>query len=280
MSVSLSYLAQLYGGGASGSGASLLDTLYGFGSNGQATASGSPVAALAAAQSNEAAQVAATEKQPAVVTAMAAYTKAVNSGRNLQDLLSDPTVVNVLLTANGMQDQIGNTGLAKQVLLSNLSDPNSLANVMTDTRWKTLAETYNLQANGVKALQSPSVIAAITKGYAQMTWETTQDAATPGLSDALTFIQQASSVTSVDQLLGNATVRKVVTVALGIPQQIAFQSLTAQENAIASRLDVKKFQDPTFVQSFAQRFLIENSQQSGTSSSTPDLTTLAVEAQA
>jgi hypothetical protein len=280
MSSSLSYLTTLYAGLGDTSGtASLLDTLYGNGGAGQvADSGGSPIAALASAEKNEATQVKTTASEATVKNAMTAYTKAVNSGRSLDQILSDPSVLNVLLTANGLSDQIGNTALAKKVLTSNLSDPNSLANVLTDSRWKTLAQTYNLNVNGIKALNSPSVISAITQGYAQMTWEQAQDATTPGLSDALTFIQEAPTITSVDQILGNVTVRNVVTTALGIPQQIAFQSLTAQETAISSRLDVKNFQSPSFVQSFAQRFLIENNLNTSNTSSQPDLTTLAVEA--
>ncbi len=62
--------------------------------------------------------------------------------------------MNVLLTANGMSDQIGYTALATKALTSNLSDPNSLANTLTDTRWKTLAETYNFHANGLSSIQN------------------------------------------------------------------------------------------------------------------------------
>jgi hypothetical protein len=62
--------------------------------------------------------------------------------------------------------------------------------------------------------------------------------------------------------------------------QIAFQPLTAQENAISSRLDIKQFQDPKFVEKFVQRYLIANSANTSSSSSaTPDLMTLAVQAQ-
>jgi len=50
----------------------------------------------------------------------------------------------------------------------------------------------------------------------------------------------------------------VVTTALGLPQQIAFQSLEAQENAITNRLDITKLKDPKFVEQFARRFLIVN----------------------
>ncbi|HVY16496.1 MAG TPA: DUF1217 domain-containing protein [Rhodopila sp.] len=268
------------GSSGSGSDSSLLETLYGSGSTGVQGASGqSPVAALLSAQKNEATVIKTVEQQADVKTAMAAFTKAVGSATNLTQALNDPAVLNVLLTANGMADQIGNTALATKVLMSNLSDPSSLANVLTDTRWQMLAQTYNFSTNGLAVLKNPSTIAAITQGYAQINWEKQQDAATPGISDALTFIQQAGSITSVDQVLGNSTVRTVVTTALGVPEQIAFQSINAQEQAVGTRLDVKDFKDPSFVQSFAERFLVMNNLNSNSSSGSASIDTLAAELQ-
>jgi 1-deoxy-D-xylulose 5-phosphate reductoisomerase len=103
---------------------------------------------------------------------------------------------------------------------------------------------------------------------------------TPGLSNALAFKAQASTITSVDQILGNPTMRTVITTTLGIPQQIAFQDLTAQERAISTRVDITKFQDPKFVETFVQQYLIANAANASSSSSAaPDLTTLAVQGQ-
>jgi hypothetical protein len=184
----------------------------------------------------------------------------------------------VLLTANGMKDQIGYTALATKVLTSDLTDPNSLANRLTDTRWKTLATTYNFAANGLKAIQTPATIASIADGYAKVTWQATQDSITPGLSNALAFKAKASTITSVDQVLGDPIMREVITMALGIPKQIAFQTLGAQEQAISTRIDLTKFKDPKFVETFTQRYLIANAaDNAGSSSATPDIMTLAVQ---
>ncbi len=103
---------------------------------------------------------------------------------------------------------------------------------------------------------------------------------TPGLSNALAFKAQASTITSVDQILGNPTMRTVVTTALGIPVQIAFQPLEAQEKAISSQVDISQFKSPAFVESFIQRYLIANAgTTSASSTSSTDLTSLAVSAQ-
>jgi hypothetical protein len=278
MSSSLSYLTTLYSD-AFGGGSSLLDTIYGIGTS--SAGSMDPVQALQSAEQNQTQDVAMTATQPMVQSAVTAFTQAVNAAKSMTQLLANPAFMNVLLTANGMSDQIGYTALATQALTSNLSDPSSLVNTLADTRWKTLAGNYDFSSTGLASFQSPAAIASMANLYATVSWENSQDTVTPGLSNALAFKTQASSITSVDQILGNPMMRTVVTTALGIPQQIAFQDLGAQEQAISTRLgSVSQFQSSTFVASFVQKYLIANAASaSSSSSSTPDMTTLAIQAQ-
>lgn len=275
MSVSLGYLSSLYGSLSSGGGSSLLDALYGLGGSGGASGQ-PPIQALQSAEQNQTKDVAATATQPTVQHTIAAFTKAVTSATSVAQLLANPAVMNVLLTANGLSDQVGFTALATKALTSNLSDPNSLANVLPNASWKTAATSLNFAAGGLSVIKNPATIAKIAQSYAQTVWEQSLDGSTPGMSSALAFRSQASTITSVDQILGNATLRDVVTTALGVPKEIAFQSMNAQELAISSRLDISKFKDPKFVESFIDRYLIANSENQATS--TPDLTTLSIEA--
>jgi hypothetical protein len=280
MSSSLSYLTSLYSD-AFGAGSSLLDTIYGIGASSATPVN--PVTALASAEQNKTQDIAQTALQPMVKSTVAQFTQAVTSAKSMTQLFANPAFMNVLLTANGMSDQIGYTALATKALTSNLSDPKSLANVLTDTRWKTLAKSYDFSSTALASFQKPATIAAITAAYTTSTWETNQDSVTPGLSNALAFKAQASTITSVDQILGDPMMRSVVTTTLGIPQQIAFQSITAQEQSISTRVDISKFKDPKFVATFVQQYLIANAAataaSSSSSSSTPDLTTLAVQGQ-
>jgi ribosomal protein S20 len=276
VSGSYNYLTSLFSSSL-GTTDPLLSALYGGGQSAGSTGQ-TPVQALKAAETNETKQVKATAQQSQVQQAVKAFTQAVKGAKSVKELLSNPAVMKVLLTANGMKDQIGYTALATQALTSKLSDPTALVNRLTDTRWKTLALTYNFASRGLKAIQNPAAIANVANAYAKATWEAAQDSVTPGLANALAFKAQASSITSVDQLLGNPTVRKVVTTALGIPEQIAFQELEAQEQAISSRLNIKKLQDPKFVENFAEQYLIASkTNAANASSSTPSMTTLAVQ---
>ena len=278
MSGSLSYLPMLFGGTSSGaSTGSLLATLYGYSS--AATSTGqNPVTALQSAETDQTKGIAETAQQPAVARDVQAFRTAVGNAKDVQSLLANPTVMKVLLTANGLSDQIPYTALAQKALTSDPTDTKSLANKLSDTRWKSVAQTYDFATKGLAVIQQPKVLDTIASAYAEVTWRQSLDATTPGLSNALTFRQEASTITSADQILGDPVMRTVVTTALGIPEEIAFQDLSAQEQAITNRMDITKLQDPKFVESFVQRYLIAAGGTS-TQSTTTDLASLAVQAQ-
>jgi len=185
----------------------------------------------------------------------------------------------VLLTANGLGDQVPYTALAQKALLSNPSDSNSLVNQLTDSRWLPVVKLYNFATQGLTVLQNPKVQATLANAYAEVTWRQSLDAATPGLSNAMTFRGEAATITSVDQILGDPIMRTVVTTALGIPKQIAFQDLTAQEKSISDRVDITKFKDPNFVDTFTQQYLIAAQAAAATAASGASLDSLAIQAE-
>ncbi|MGC9269737.1 DUF1217 domain-containing protein [Acidiphilium sp.] len=241
-----------------------------------------PIVALQVAQRNQTQDIKNEALQPAVQRQIAAFTKAVNSATSVKQLLSNPTVLNVLLTANGLGSEAGYPALAQKALMSNPSDPNSLANQLsgTNSQWLSTAQTYQFATKGLAIIQQPSAISTITNGYAEVLWRQSLDAQTPGLSNALYFIQNAKNFTSAVQILGDSVMRSVVTTALGIPQQIAYQPLSAQEQSITSGLNISDLQNPKFIQSFADRYLaVEQSKAQTSTGSSSNLESLAVQAQ-
>lgn len=241
-------------GSSSSKSSSLLNDIYG-----TTKTTESPSAALAAlsnAETNETKDVAIEAQNPGVARDIANFTKAVNGATSVSALLSNPTVLKVILTANGLSDQISYTALAQKALMSNPSDKSSLANTLSNTNWASAAKAYDFYANGLTTIKLSATIASITNAYAETKWRQSLDATTPGLSNALTFRASASAATSVDQILGNSTLRTVVTTALGLPLQIAVQPLEAQRKAITSRLDITKLQDKSFVDKFIQQYLV------------------------
>ena len=60
-------------------------------------------------------------------------------------------------------------------------------------------------------------------------------------------------------MLGDPIIRRVVTGALGLPREIAIQSVETQARAVASRLDIRKLEDPREIQRLAERYLLSRS---------------------
>jgi hypothetical protein len=241
--------------------AAILSALYNPSPPSTAVSTGNPITDLKLAQANQNADVAKEAKQPQVARDIAAFTKAVNGATSLQTALTNPNIMKVLLTANNLASYIQYPALAQKALMSDPSVSNSLVNQLGDSNLLNAAKTYDFAKKGLTALQNPSVISTLTNAYSEVLWRQSLDAATPGLSNALTFLGQASSITSVDGILGDPTNRAVVLTALGIPEQIAFQSLTAQEQAVSSRVNIADFQKPSYVTSLTDRYLLTMQQQ-------------------
>jgi hypothetical protein len=246
---------------ASDASAAILSALYNPSPSSTAVSTGDPITDLKLAQANQKADVAREGKQPQVARDIAAFTAAVGKATSLKAALTNPNVMKVLLTANNLSSYIQYPALAQKALMSDPSVSNSLVNQLGNSALLSAAKTFDFAKNGLKELQNPKIMAAIANGYAEVLWRQSLDAAAPGLSNALTFLGQAHSITSVDGILGDATNRKVVLTALGIPEQIAFQSLTTQEQAVASRVKIADFQKPAYVTSLTDQYLLTMQQQ-------------------
>ncbi len=255
---------------------SILTALYSAKTTSTSTSTGNPILDLKLAEQNQDQDVARVAKDPTVVRDIAAFTQGLANAKTLDAALSNPNVMKVLLTANGLSDELQYTALAKKALMSDASDSSSLVNQLSDTRWKTLAQTYNLASTGLAGLQSASVQAQITGAYEQVTWMNSLDDTTPGLAEALQFKRKASQITTADDILGDPVNRDVVLTALGIPAQIAFQELPAQESAVTSRLDISKLQDASFVNTLTDRYLLAKKAAATTSPASSSLLSLSV----
>jgi hypothetical protein len=254
----------------------MLNTLYsGSTSSSVSTAStGNPLLDLKIAQVDQTADVAKEAQQPQVSQAIAAFTTAVASSKSIQIALSNPDVQKVLLTANGLSNYIGDTVLVQKAMLSDPTDPTSLANQMGDPTLLGAVQTYNFAKNGLAELQNPKIVVTLTNADAEVLWRQSLDQATPGLANALTFLGQASSIKSASDILDNVTNFDVITTALGIPQQIVNQASSAQVSAITSRLDFAKLQDPNYVTSLTDQYLLTMQEQNKSSSSSGSSTNL------
>jgi len=217
-----------------------------------------PIAVLKDAEKNGAKQIAAKAKEPQVAREIAAFVKGVLNATSVDELLDDPKAMKVLLAASGLEEFADAKGLVAKALKSNPNDPASLAVRLAGTNgaWLSAARTYKFAAQGLAVIQNAGTLATVAQGYAEVRWREGLDASAPGVSSALTFKAMAASLNSPFKVLGNAVARDVVTTTLGLPKELAFQSLEAQARAITQRLDLTRLQKPAFVDAFVRRYLV------------------------
>lgn len=260
----------------------MLNTLYSGASSSSVTStftsSGNPLTDLTLAQKQESTDVAQVEKQPVVESAISQFQSAVANAPDLKTALSNPAVQNVLLTANGLSNYIGDTAMVQKLFMSDPSDPKSLVNQFGNALWLNTVLSYNFATNGLASLQDPKMIASLTSSYAEMEWRTSLDQSTPGLSNALAFLSQASSIKSPNDILDNMVNFEVITTALGIPTAIVNQDTSAQTTALTTHLDISKLQDRNYVTSLTDQYLLTMQMNNSSSSTSSGLDALAVQA--
>ena len=203
--------------------------------------------------------------EPQQKRAVDQFRRAVERAPDVKTALRDPRVLQVIATALGIPEAAGQAGLATRALLSDLSDPKSLANQLTDKRWKYAAETLQLATKGIAGLRDDAVQTSLADGLRRAQWNTNLENEQAGLGDAVLFRERAASVdNNIYAVLGDPILRRVVTGALGLPVSIAIQSVEAQARAVSSRLDIRKLENPKEVQRLAERYLLNRANESGT----------------
>ena len=105
-----------------------------------------------------------------VKRAVDAFAKAVRSAATPDALLRDPAALDVILTANGLGDMVPRAAMARKALLSDLSDPKSLANTLTDPQWKQAAQTLDFARRGLAVVRDPRTAAKLADAEKTIAW--------------------------------------------------------------------------------------------------------------
>jgi hypothetical protein len=204
---------------------------------------------------------------PTVKAQEAAFTKSVARYKGANDLFSNYNDLSLVLTAFGQSSQIGNIGLLKKALASDLKDSKSVVNQLNNAGLKQLVQTLQTDGNATKSLQDPAIQAQIKNAYELTQYQNNLANTNPAVPAALNFASLVKSATSIYDILGNSTLRKVVSTVGNIPSQIVNQTVEAQGAAFAKVFDISKAKDSAYVEKFVKRYLVLSDVQSQSGSS-------------
>lgn len=174
----------------------------------------------------------------------------------VEEFLADRRLMTVALSAYGMDDELQYMGRIRKVMTEPLSDKEALANKLIDPRFKALAGAFGFGTTGVANLAINKFIEDVIDKFKTNEFEKYLGERNPALREAEYFKRNIGSVTGAYNILGDKVLREVVTFTLGLPKEIALQSIEKQKALIDARVDIEDFQDPDFIDKFVRRFLI------------------------
>ena len=222
---------------------------------------GNPVLALREAERSLPRALQAVAREPATQRAFAAFDRALARAESPRSLLEDREARQFLATALGLPEAANTPALFVRAMLSDPRDAQSLVSRLSDRRFLAAARTLDFARRGLDALRDPEVLQRLKDGWVRATHFERLRARDPALVDALLFKEQAASASgNVYSVLGHPILRRVVTTTLGLPIELAVQSVEAQARAVSQRLDVTRLADTRFVDRFVERYLLRSAE--------------------
>lgn len=193
-------------------------------------------------------------KEPQVALESAYYMKKIGAVRSIDDFLKDTRLFKFAMTAFGLEDMAHAKGFVRKILTEGIDSPKSLANRLTDDRFKAFARTFDFAAKGEATTASAATGQAVVDRYVRQTLETSAGEENDGVRLALYFQRTAPTVKSAYGLLADEALWTVVKTVLGFPAEMANADITKQAAAVNKRLDVSSLSDPEKLKRFITRF--------------------------
>ncbi|MBT5265373.1 MAG: DUF1217 domain-containing protein [Rhodospirillaceae bacterium] len=158
----------------------------------------------------------------------------------IEDLLDNQRVLRFVLSSFGLEGDADKPGKIKAILKSDPDDVNSYANRLNDKRFGEFAKFMNATKLGATNLHISSNQNELTDKYLANEFEKDMGRKSPYLRDAIFFLREVNKATSTYDVLGSLPMRAIVTQTIGLPQEIARQSLEKQISLIEAKFDITK----------------------------------------
>ncbi len=149
------------------------------------------------------------------------YGNAISAVTSVDDVLADSKLFNYIVTAFGLDPTLQSPSFIRQVLTSDLSDPESFANQQTDTRYKTMASTFNFNTDGTvdetDGAQTPDQVESTVNLYLD---HYDDKAVNSEALDTTYYRNRLASVKDVDDLMGDAKLYKYLLESYGLDASV------------------------------------------------------------
>jgi Protein of unknown function (DUF1217) len=195
-----------------------------------------------------------TAAEPAVKSATAYYEANIGSVTSIQDFVGNYRLLSYALDAYGLGDQIDATALITKVLEGGVSNPNSLANTLSNPAWKAFAAAFNFVGDGAASPSSANAVQTTTSDYVEQQLESDQGAQNVGVELALYFQRVAPTVTSEYGILADPNLLEVAQTIFGLSPATSAENINTQAQTLSQLMPISDLQDPAKLKQLTERF--------------------------
>ena len=195
-----------------------------------------------------------TAKQPEAARETQYYKDHVGDIKSIDDFMANTRIYNYVMKAYGLEDMSYAKGMIRKVLEGGVADSSSLANQLSDSRFRTLATAFNFVRSGAATTTTTAVTTDTVNNYNEQALEESTGQQSEGARLALYFQRKAPQITNAYNILGDTALLKVVQTALGISEYSSAQDIDVQANTINSLLNLSDLQDPAKLHKFIVKF--------------------------
>ncbi|WP_137156583.1 DUF1217 domain-containing protein [Rhizobium sp. FKL33] len=187
------------------------------------------------------------------------YTKTMQSITTRDEFLADSRLTDVVLEAYGLDPKDVSADFLKQVMTSDLSDPDSFANKQDDHRFVEIASLFNFNEDGgiaprTTGIQDEHGRLTTEYLYLQESLEDQTGEDSVGAQLALYFQRNFSNVNTAYDILGDKAMLEVFRTAYQLPTEMSSMDIDKQKALVEKYMDFEKLQDPDELQKFITRF--------------------------
>ncbi|HEV2565690.1 MAG TPA: DUF1217 domain-containing protein [Microvirga sp.] len=182
------------------------------------------------------------------------YLANISKVKTIDAFVKDYRLFNYAMKAYGLDDMIYAKAFMKKLLTEGVSSSTSMANKMTDPRYKEFAKAFDFAAKGDKATSQASATTEAVSKYYQQTLENKEGEQNEGVRLALYFKRKASTITSPMGLLADKGLLKFVQTTFNIPKEASKADLDLQVRNLEKHINIQDLQDPKKVDKLIQRF--------------------------
>lgn len=211
----------------------------------------------------------AFERSAAVEREIAWFEERIGAVTSAADLVADRRLLQVALTAFGLEDKIDQKAFVRKVLEEGTTADDAFAVRLSDPAWKNLSAAFGFGDTAGGRTGETGFAARIVAAYKTRAFESAVGEADDSLRLAMNFKREIATLAAEGEqgaswykILGSKPLREVFETAFGLPSGFVNLDIDRQRDILAGKTDaafgsdtLSVFADPAMVEKMITRFL-------------------------